>query len=233
MASSNPPPYAITQPYANNGDKASPIAEIDVGSNAASLDKGIPAVCSQPLDTTGLPVRRTDFNALGFLATSLNYFMQNGGAFTFDSGVSTAIGGYALGAKLWATIDGESAVVRSLKNNNTDNFVITPAFIGNGTSWAVDLPVNSTLSAGTDGYRIESDGFITQWMLATESSNSSDEKAWPIPFPTAVFSATGTPTTSVSNAGCRIEAISTTGIIFMAGDSYGNGHEAYVVARGN
>ena len=232
MATTNTPPQVIDQPFAN-GSTPADIPSSPTGTNQASLTEGVPAVCSQPLDTTGLPVKRTDFNNLGYLATSNNFFIQNGGFVTFVQAVSTAIGGYPLGAKLWATIGGESALVRSLKINNNDNFVTTPSFIGNGTSWAVDVPYNATLSTGTSGYRIESDGFITQWMLSTESTDSSDVKSWPIPFPNAVFNAQATTTTSAVNPGTKIDSISTVGIVFMCGDQYGNGQTAYIQAYGN
>ena len=210
MASTNLPPEAISQPYANNGDKSFPIAASDVGTNAASIEMGIPAVCSEPLDTTGLPVRRTDFNALGYLTTSLNYFMQNGGSFTFDASVSSAIGGYPLGAKLWAEVGGISVLVKSLKNNNEDNFVTTPAYINDGTSWA--YAQCSALKAA-NGYRVDGSGLIFQWASGAAANTESKQTiTFPVTNPNTtlqVFVTYSQPEDAANNNG-RFELISQT-----------------------
>lgn len=174
MATSFNIPQALAQPFAN-GATPSDIPNAPTGSNDVSLTEGLPPVTSEPLDTSGLPVKRTSMNDLGFLATSANYFDQIGGVYTFRQDVSTAIGGYPLGAKLWAVINSKNVIVVSLKNNNNDNFVLTPSFIGNGTSWQVVrgggyLHVRDEKPSGTNGGNL-SLGF-NDWELNTVKKNT-------------------------------------------------------------
>lgn len=136
MATSLTAPQVLTQPFAN-GATPSAIPSAPTGTNAASLTEGIPAVCSTPLGTGGLPVRRADFNNLGYLATSNQFFQQNGGVYSYSSDVATAIGGYPSGARLWATIGGQTVICRSLVNNNSLN----PATNIDGVNWTIDIPV--------------------------------------------------------------------------------------------
>jgi hypothetical protein len=76
-------------------------------------------------------------------------------------------------------------------------------------------------------------GLIVQWMKAVESTNSADYRNWPTPFPNAVLGVSATPDTSPGNSGCQVHAITQTGIVFMAGDTYNNGHSAWVIAIGH
>ena len=134
MATTLTTPQVIGQPFAASGDKTT-LPETTTTAGAASLNKGLPPECSLAIADGGAYVRRTDLNGLGNLATSLNFFMQNGGQFTFNADVALAIGGYPLGAVLWYfPTASQGYAVRSLKNNNTDNFVTTPSKI-DGVSW--------------------------------------------------------------------------------------------------
>lgn len=136
MATSLTAPQVLKFPFAN-GTSPSSVPVDPTGTNAASLTEGIPPVCSTPLGTGGLPVRRADFNNLGYLATSLNYFLQNGGSFTYDAAVATAIGGYPAGAILRYTDgNGNVSIVRSVINNNSYNFVTDPTKI-DGAKWEI------------------------------------------------------------------------------------------------
>lgn len=83
-----------------------------------------------------------------------------------------------------------------------------------------------------NGYQIMPGGLIMQWMYAVESTNASTSISWPITFPNACLNAQVTPYTDVENSGGQINSISTTGIIFKAGDAYGNGHHAWVFSIG-
>ena len=130
-------PQILYQPFAATGDKNtildSPSTE---DPQRANLQTGFPAVTQIPIDDGGIPPERLDFNGLGYLLSSFYFFTQCGGIYTFSQDVSNAIGGYPLGAVLYYT-DSEGATyrVKSTKENNQDNFVTTPSYIGN--SWVI------------------------------------------------------------------------------------------------
>lgn len=120
MATSNITLDVIPQPWANGGQHAS-IPDAATGTNRASFTEGWGVITSTPIDDGGVPPNRLDFNGLGYLATAVAYFLQNGGFYTFNSEVSTKIGGYPKGAILWR-LDGSGnpwCMVESLVNNNT------------------------------------------------------------------------------------------------------------------
>lgn len=157
MSSSNIQPDALSMPFANNGDKST-IPSSATGTNKASLTEGFPQITSESIADGGIPPSREDFNALGNISTSHNYFMQNGGGYTFVPAVSTAIGGYPKGALLWYyPSSGNPQLLVSTKNNNTDNFNTNQSYIGtegSGNSWEivtvsganyVDLTSNQTI----------------------------------------------------------------------------------------
>lgn len=130
-------PTLLLKPFAENGQRNS-IPENATGTNLASLDEGFPPVTGQNPRDGGIPPTRLDFNGLGYLTTTYDYFYQAGGCFTFNQVVSDAIGGYPLNARLWyLNANGESSVLRSTKNNNTDNFLTDPSVIGD--SWVYDV----------------------------------------------------------------------------------------------
>ena len=131
-------PTLLLKPFAQSGDKNTlPDVNSDVTNpQLADLTNGFPSITSVPPDQGGLPPERKDFNGLGYLTTVYDHFYQCGGTFTYNTTIANAINGYPKGARLWY-VDGEnSMIVRSTKDNNKDNFVTTPSFIG--TSWVVD-----------------------------------------------------------------------------------------------
>lgn len=177
MSSSNNQPDALQMPFANNGDKST-IPSSATGTNKASLTEGFPQITSESIADGGIPPSREDFNALGNISTSHNYFMQNGGGYTFVPAVSTAIGGYPKGALLWYyPSSGNPQLLVSTKNNNTDNFNTNQSYIGiegSGKSWEivtvsgsnyVDLTSNQTVG----GYKT-----FTSQVTKTNSSVNAD-----------------------------------------------------------
>lgn len=129
MASSFQTLPKIQQPFANGGQKAD-IPNNATGTNRASMTEGWNSITSTPIDQGGVPPNRLDFNGLGYMATVLLYFMQQGGFFQYDSTISGYIGGYPKGAILWVVDNGvPQYAVRSTINNNTNN----PA--SNMTGW--------------------------------------------------------------------------------------------------
>lgn len=144
MAVSLPGIPAIAVPFANTGDRNTiPTSPLSSG-GAASLDEGFPPITAVPISSGGIPPSREDMNGLGYIATFPQYFLQMGGFYTFDSNVANAIGGYPLGAIL-TYYDSTNRVVRklrSLKSNNTDNFITSSSVIG--VSWQDVTPVITT-----------------------------------------------------------------------------------------
>ena len=134
MANSFVKPTVIPRIWSAGGQHTD-IQDTTLESGRASFQKGFPEETSTPIDNGGVPPKRQDFNAMGYIPMSHNFFAQNGGCYTFDSDVSNAIGGYPKGAILWVWVDDKpSYPVVSMKNGNSDNFVQSPSFI-NGTSW--------------------------------------------------------------------------------------------------
>ena len=135
-------PTLLLKPFAEDGDKNT-IPVNATGTNLASLSEGFPPITSNDPDDGGLPPVRADFNGLGNLTTTYDYFYQAGGTFTFNQTVSNAIGGYPLGARLWfKNSNGETSILRSTIGNNTDNFNDGQE-TGVGTTWVKDTPTFS------------------------------------------------------------------------------------------
>jgi len=166
-------PNSLTKPFAESGDKNT---LYDVNPDTATypqradLTNGFPQITSESIDDGGLPPERKDFNALGNLATTYNFFQQAGGVFTYDATIATAIGGYPMGARLWYDDgNGHTSILRSTKQNNTDNFITTPSFIG--TSWVVDVPTLGGNNAWTGTNTFSSNIFFYKSIFAQQASN--------------------------------------------------------------
>lgn len=134
MATTFIKPTLIPQAFANGGQHAD-LPNNATGTNRASFLEGFPKITSTPIADGGIPPNRLDFNALGYIPMIHAFFRQNGGVFTFDTAVSNAIGGYPKGAVLWVLKDNvPQYAVRSLIENNTNNFVNNAALI-DGVRW--------------------------------------------------------------------------------------------------
>ncbi len=139
-------PIAI--PIALTGDKAViPLNNGGVSDNTASLNLGFPPITSLPLGSGGLPPIREDLNGMLYLLSSQTYYQQVGGLVPWDSGVSTAIGGYPLNAVLvWFDTAGEIHIIRSSKANNTT----VPSALTVGTTvefdWYDTIPTQAQLN---------------------------------------------------------------------------------------
>lgn len=154
----------LQQPFANSGSRRD-IPNNATGTNQASLSEGWNDITSRPItddpSTTGVPPNRADFNQLGFLATSLICFMQQGGFIQYDSTISGYIGGYPKGAVLWVVNNGiPQYAVRSTVNNNTNN----PA--SNMTGWE-KLTINPSGDAMTGTLSNVNDAQIRNIQLVT------------------------------------------------------------------
>ena len=145
MASSNQTPDVLFSPIAANAD-ASDINTIPqtydpANYGYAAQNVGFPTECRLPVlnpDGTlgqGRAPRMQDWNGIMKLVSSHNFFLQNGGSYTFNPTVSSNIGGYPKNAVLWYFPENEApCLVYSLINDNTNNFVDDPTLI-DGIHW--------------------------------------------------------------------------------------------------
>lgn len=126
-------PTILLKPFAVEGDRNTLPNENSDETNPqlADLTNGFPPITSLSPDDGGLPPERKDFNGLGYLTTSYDFFYQAGGTFTYSPTIAAAIGGYPLGARLWYTNPiGVSMIVRSTIENNSNNFLTDSSVIG-------------------------------------------------------------------------------------------------------
>lgn len=140
MATSNTKPSYIPLPFANEGQK-NEIPVNDSGTYAASWAQGFPSITQEPLDEGGLPPDRKDVNGVCNKLSAMLIYLQNGGVFTYDASLAASIGGYAMGQILYYVSGNSVRILMSTKNNNTDNFVSNPSFIG--TSW-IDVVMSTS-----------------------------------------------------------------------------------------
>jgi len=170
-------PTSLTKPFAESGDKNTLYnnnPDPSTYPQRADLVNGFPQITSEAIDDGGLPPERKDFNALGYLSTIHNYFQQAGGCYTYNATIATAIGGYPMNARLWYTDgSGNTFILRSTKQNNTDNFVTTPAYIG--TSWVVDVPALSSNNTwtGTNNFQNPTEDTSTSTQADTVGARNS------------------------------------------------------------
>lgn len=172
MASSFQTLPKIKQPFANGGNRRD-IPDSATGTNQASMAEGWNNITSKPITddpaTTGTPPNRLDFNQLGYLATVGLLFLQQGGIVTYDSTVSTNIGGYPKGAVLWVMSNNiPQYAVRSTINNNTNN----PA--SNMTGWE-KLTINPSGDAMTGILSNVNDAQLRNIQLVTNEPSSGTD----------------------------------------------------------
>lgn len=104
----------------------------------ASQTEGFPAITMKPKSQGGEAPHGMDFNGFMKLLSSHVFNIQNGAPETFNPEVSNLIGGYPKNAQLWLINDNNSRLLKSTKDDNTDNFLTTPSVIG--TSWVDAFP---------------------------------------------------------------------------------------------
>ncbi len=156
-------PQILASAIAENGIK-NPIPQNPTGTYLASVEEGYPEITITPIAEGGIPPAGGDLNGMFNLLSQFYFFNQNGGTYTFNSSVSSAIGGYPLGAVLWYnnSTNGTHIQVVSNVENNTFNFNQNPDFIGGSDKpWSYvdtkisNLPVGSLI---TSDYPTEMDG---------------------------------------------------------------------------
>lgn len=194
MATGFPSWQPIPMPFANNGDKNTiPTNKEQEGQSSWSI--GVPPECSKdPVTAGGSPMSRRDMNGILNAPTAIGKFFQDGGTMTFSQTVSNTIGGYPKGARLWNPNTAEKGyIVRSLIDNNTDDFVTTPAHIvgnpnpnGVRQSWTYDIVtqgyVDSTFANQSllnvpytpiyfDGVERTGVDFVVRWWGASDGNS--------------------------------------------------------------
>lgn len=108
------------------------------GSSYASQTEGFPEITMIPEEQGGEAPHGKDFNGFLRILTSHMFNIQNGTPETFNPEVSNLIGGYPKNAQLWLINGTTSRLLKSTKDDNTDNFLTTPSVIG--TSWIDAFP---------------------------------------------------------------------------------------------
>lgn len=108
------------------------------GSSYASQTEGFPEITMIPEEQGGEAPHGKDFNGFLRILTSHMFNIQNGTPETFNPEVSNLIGGYPKNAQLWLINSTTSRLLKSTKDDNTDNFLTTPSVIG--TSWIDAFP---------------------------------------------------------------------------------------------
>jgi len=85
----------------------------------ASMDTGFTPITFQPLVAGGIPPRGQDFNGILNLESSISQWVQAGGAYPYNAGFATAIGGYPNGAVVRRS-DYSGSWISTVDNNTVD-----------------------------------------------------------------------------------------------------------------
>lgn len=129
-------PIALATIIANSNANSIPVNA--TGTAYASQAEGFPHITMIPEDNGGEAPHGLDFNGFLKMLSSHVFNIQNGSPETFNPAVSALIGGYPKNAQLWLIDDNNSRLLKSTKDDNTDNFLTTPSVIG--TSWVDAFP---------------------------------------------------------------------------------------------
>lgn len=113
-----PTPPLVPQPFAEGGTKNT-IPDTTANTQRASFALGFPPRTMQPIDAGGAPMLGPDMNGILWDVTSWLYALQGGQLKPYDSDVSDAIGGYALGAVVLMA-DGAGYWISTTNANTTD-----------------------------------------------------------------------------------------------------------------
>lgn len=111
-------PPLIPEAFAQGGDRAV-IPDTTVAVGRASYSAGFPPITMQPKIAGGVPPDGRDVNGILYALSAHALFLQGGQVFKYDSGVSTAIGGYGIGALVEST-DGLTLWLNLVDSNTTD-----------------------------------------------------------------------------------------------------------------
>jgi len=218
---------AMSIPIAEQTSLKNDIPTAPTGSNLASQSEGFPSITMEDAATAGgqAPSGR-DFNGLFNLLSNQLFFAQNGGVNTFNPAVATAIGGYPEGAVLSYITDSGMRLVKSIKDDNFDNFVSDPELIdGESWDWAdgtmltdasnaadgVDVVVEYSAPGVNPWWRKYKSGWVEQGGLVNTSGSSSNISL-PVPMVNSSYSAAVFAPTSSLGVFTPVVAAATTSI---------------------
>lgn len=178
-------PQVLAGEIAEIGTK-NPIPQESTGTYLASVETGFPDITLKPIAEGGIPPAGGDLNGMLNLLSQFYFFNQNGGTYTFDANVSTAIGGYPKGAVLWYNNGSTHIQVVSNIENNTNNFTQNAGYIGDSNSpWSfvdtkiVNLPTGSLVTSefpmNVDGLEPLNSPSYTTGKILTDVNNTYPE----------------------------------------------------------
>jgi hypothetical protein len=139
-------PTAIIKPFCTAGDKVLPSVGAD--SLKANQQTGFP-VSQSTILPIGETVKRPEMNGVFNLYSQFILWLTSGGQSTFEQAVSDENGGYPINVILFDFAS--KKYVRSLHDNNTANFVVTPSLI-NGVDWEFFLLASDNTWTGANTF---------------------------------------------------------------------------------
>lgn len=124
-----PTPVLMVEAFAASGAKTNPIptpTQVGIDPARASLDTGFPPATMTPLTSGGKPPFGTDMNGILYMLSSHIVALQAGQPYTYNATLSTALGGYKLGAILAsASVAGRYFYNVLAGNTNDPDSVVT------------------------------------------------------------------------------------------------------------
>lgn len=161
-------PDFIPMPFAENGNKNTIPTEWTKGTANASYEEGFPQITEQPKELGGIPPQRKDFNGILNALSTLMFFVQSGGKYSYSNKVNykTPCIVYYSGVLYWC-----------LKENGPDTEVKEPT-AANKAYW---ITLIEFLKANADAVGIHIGGgvplgTIIIWAYAKEPP--SDSGVW-------------------------------------------------------
>lgn len=142
-------PAILSGAFAAGGDKNTIPATNDGLSGLASIEKGFPPICQQPLAQGGLPPQRADFNGIFNLFSQFLLYLQNGGVFAYNNGLDYQ--------PPCLVADPDSNIIYQCLQQNGPNTSAGVQALTQDAYWqAIVLPTDSVVSNVT-----ESNGTVT------------------------------------------------------------------------
>jgi len=120
------PVYPIVEPFGKNAGGTYiqlPIpvpSQIGISNGVASFDDGFVPLNMTAPTSGGVPPEGKQFNGLFYMITQYCALMQAGQVVVFNAAVATAIGGYAIGARV-ASVSTPGRVWTNLVGGNTND----------------------------------------------------------------------------------------------------------------
>lgn len=176
MQSSNQP-GKISLPFANSGAKQPiPVAsQVGIEDGRASYTDGFPPITRTPLTAGGKPPFGTDMNGILNAVTAIQQWQSAGGLFTYDSALSTSIGGYPKGALLLKS-DGSGCWQSTAENNTTNPDTGGAGWrsFGSGGDFALDTgSANTYVCAFVPAVTARVEGQVLRFKVKTTNTGAS------------------------------------------------------------